>query len=54
MSRKGVKNHTIWVNEQDRIASFHLVEGYQAHSFQNMDFFLDYVYSLQERGFRFQ
>ena len=46
--------HTVWVSEQDRIASFHPVEGYVVQTFSNHDFFMSYIHSLQERRFRFQ
>ena len=46
--------HTVWISEQDRIASFHAVEGYVVQTFVNHDFFTNYIHSLQERNFRFQ
>ena len=46
--------HTVWISEQDRIASFHPVEGYVVQTFVNHDFFMSYIHSLQERSFRFQ
>ena len=48
------KTHTIWISEQDGIASFHAVEGYMAQTFVNYDFFMSYIRSLQDRRFRFQ
>lgn len=47
-------NHIVWLNEQDRIASFHHVEGYFSRTFGSHDFFMNFLHSLQERGFRFQ
>ena len=46
--------HTVWISEQDRIASFHAVEGYMVQTFTNHDFFMSYIHSLQEQSFRFQ
>lgn len=44
----------VWVSERDRIASFHPVDGYCRQAFRRRDFFMDFLHSLQERGFRFQ
>ena len=46
--------HTVWVGEEDRIASFHAVDNYQPKTFSCRDYFIDFLRSLQERGFRFQ
>ena len=46
--------HTVWVGEDDRIASFHAVDSYQQQTFVNREYFIDYLRALQERGFRFQ
>ncbi len=46
--------HTVWIGEEDRIASFHAIDTYEARTFDCHDFFIDYLRSLQERGFRFQ
>lgn len=46
--------HTVWVGEEDRIASFHEVESYQPQTFSCHDYFINFLRSLQERGFRFQ
>ena len=47
-------SQTVWLNEQARIASFHSVAGYEEHSFRCRDYFMGYLNSLQERGYRFQ
>lgn len=44
----------VWLNEQDRIASFHQVDGYEKQTFNTHDFFMKFLHSLQERGYRFQ
>lgn len=46
--------HTVWVGEEDRIASFHAVDHYKPQTFSCHDYFISYLRSLQERGFRFQ
>lgn len=48
------KAHTVWVGEEDRIASFHAVGTYKLRTFECHDFFMKYLCALQERGFRFQ
>lgn len=46
--------HTVWISEENRIASFHAVIGYQKHDYSNHSFFMAFLHSLQERGYRFQ
>jgi len=48
------RNYTVWLNDQTRIASFHNVSGYEQHSFTSHEFFMGFLHSLQERGYRFQ
>lgn len=48
------ERHTVWIDEAEHIASFHAVEGYTARTFSTHEFFINYLYSLQERRFRFQ
>ena len=50
--REGCK-HTVWINEEARVASFHMEEGYTAQAFSSREAFMSYLVSLQERGFRF-
>lgn len=47
-------SQTVWLNEQARIASFHNVVGYEERSFRYRDYFVAFLNSLQERGYRFQ
>ena len=54
MGHQEVANHIVWLSEQDRIASFHHVEGYSIQTFSCHDFFMSFLHSLQERGYRFQ
>lgn len=46
--------NTVWVCVANRIASFHPVPGYERQSFLTHDYFMSYLKSLQDRGFRFQ
>lgn len=48
------KTHRVWIGEEDRVASFHAVDTYELQTFACRDFFLKYLCTLQERGFRFQ
>ena len=45
---------TVWLDETARIASFHEIIGYQRHDYTNHSYFMDFLDSLQERGYRFQ
>jgi len=54
MGHQEAANHIVWLSEQDRIASFHHVEGYYTQTFTCHDFFMNFLHSLQERGYRFQ
>lgn len=44
---------TVWIGAEEKIASFHYVEGYQDRSFPH-DQFVYFICSLQEQGYRFQ
>ena len=46
--------YTVWLCDTNRIASFHSVTGYEPHSFTCHEFFMGFLHSLQERGYRFQ
>ena len=48
------RNYTVWLCDVNRIASFHSVADYEAHSFTCHEFFMCFLHSLQERGYRFQ
>ena len=54
MGYQEAPNHIVWLNEQDRIASFHQVEGYYIQTFNGYDFFMNFLHALQQRGYRFQ
>lgn len=44
----------IWIAADEKIASFHHIEGYQRAQFMNHEFFLSKVQSLIDAGFKFQ
>ncbi len=44
----------VWLNEKERIASFHCVDGYQRREFRSHDDLMDYLKGLLQRNFRFQ
>ena len=46
--------HTVWISEHDRVASFHEISGYKRHDYINHSYFIAFLHSLQERGYRFQ
>ena len=48
------RSYTVWLCDTNRIASFHSVSGYEQHSFTCHEFFMGFLHSLQERGYRFQ
>lgn len=54
MDDRDVAGLVVWISERDRIASFHPVDGYRRQIFRQYDFFMNFLHSLQERGFRFQ
>lgn len=54
LERSAKDIHTVWIGEKDRVASFHPVDCYERQSFASHDFFINYLCSLQKRGFRFQ
>lgn len=51
---KELPTETVWLDLENRIASFHPVEGWQRQSFLVREFFLNYLHALQEQGYRFQ
>jgi len=52
--QRGAEVYVVWIGEEDRIASFHAVNNYEKQTFSSRDNLIDYLRSLQERGFRFQ
>ena len=54
MSDGRLESYVVWISSAERIASFRKVDGYQEKAFTCHDFFMSFLYSLQERGYRFQ
>ena len=48
------ENHSVWLDETDRIASFHEISGYQRHDYAHQSSFMAFLHSLQELGYRFR
>lgn len=49
-----METYTIWIGAVEKIASFHYVENFEAHSFSCHDHFMSFLCSLQDREYRFQ
>jgi len=49
-----MNSHIVWLNEQEKIASFHNEDGYQEQEFTCREFFIAFLHTLQEQGYRFQ
>ena len=45
---------TVWIDEQKKIVSFHYVEDYHKHTYHKQESFMEFLRTLQQRGFRFQ
>lgn len=39
---------SVWIDEQEKIASFHPVEGYRKHTYQNHECFMEFLRTLQQ------
>lgn len=44
----------VWMDADQRIASFHAMKGYREQCFRNHDYFLEFLHGLQQQGYRFQ
>ena len=49
-----VNKFEIWVDEKEKIVSFHPIENSDFIDFQEHSHFLSYVQDLAERSYRFQ
>lgn len=54
MSTENKKIWNVWLDAEEKIASFHWVKDYKLQTFPEHDDFFKYLQSLQEEGFRFQ
>lgn len=54
----GMIGHTadmiVWLDEQELIASFHEVDQYRRYDFHTREYFMCFLQSLQQQGYRFQ
>lgn len=46
-------SYTIWISEEDHIASFHNVHGCVEQTFTSQECLMEYLFLLQKCGFRF-
>lgn len=44
----------VWLDRQERIASFHEMENYELRILECHDDYVSFLHTLQEQGFRFQ
>ena len=53
---RGVKmeRFTLWVDTQNKIVSFHEVPQFEVVVFALHEYFLNYIQSLSDSGYRFQ
>lgn len=54
MSVQAIETYIVWVGSTDRVASFRMVEGYEKKAFSTHEFFMSFLYGLQQNGYRFQ
>ena len=52
-TKKDLRWQVVWSNEETG-ALFHAVTSYAKRDYSNHDYFMAYLHSLQERGYRFQ
>ena len=54
----GMIGHTadmiVWLDEQELIVSFHEVDQYRRYDFHTREYFMCFLQSLQQQGYRFQ
>ena len=46
--------NNVWLDEKNKIASFHPVHGYHNYTCQQREQFLEFLKELAESGYRFQ
>lgn len=57
MNKDGIEdncNMTVWINEEDKIISFHKVPGYEELKIKRTDYFSGVFQGYIEKSFRFQ
>ena len=53
MTAETVINLIVWLDDQERIASFHSVDGYERKEFLSHEHFIGFVQTLTRSGYRF-
>ena len=48
------KSWKIWIDNEEKIVSFHEVEGYECIEFQNERFFISLIEEYAKRKYQFQ
>ena len=51
--QKAADASVVWLNSDAQIASFHYEDGYKQLDFSNRVFFMSFLQSLMESGYRF-
>ena len=46
--------HYVWINEVERIVSFHEIDGYEKRLIRGRDTYIAFLQRMQEQGYRFQ
>ena len=47
-------DNNVWLNEKQKIASFHLVRGYRKYTCAQRERFIDFLKDLESKGYKFQ
>ena len=50
----GKTENNVWLDEKNKIASFHPVHGYHNYTCQQREQFLEFLKELAESGYKFQ
>ena len=53
VTAEAVVNLIVWLNDQERIASFHSVDGYERKEFLSHEHFIGFLQALTCSGYRF-
>ena len=51
--QKAADASVVWLNSDMQIASFHYEDGYKQMNFSNQAFFMSFLQSMMECGYRF-
>jgi len=46
--------NNVWLDEKNKIASFHLVRGYRKYTCAQREKFIEFLKDLAESGYKFQ